>query len=71
MSRKKPEIVTYPVYVIARNASGRPTLQHKLMPGAASLTACGTPIESWSRAYQSEPIHEVLCKREACQAGSK
>lgn len=57
-------------YVIARNFTGRPTLQHRLANDSFDETACGLPITSWSRAFQDYPIHEVLCKREACQAGS-
>jgi hypothetical protein len=56
------------VYVIARNASGRPTLQHKLVDGQASMTCCGTDTSEWSRAFQSKRIEEILCRREACRA---
>lgn len=55
------------LYVIARNGKGRPTLQHKLPEGVSSQTACGYNIEEWSRAYQVEPIPEVLCRNKACQ----
>jgi hypothetical protein len=55
------------MYVIARNARGRPTLQHLLLPGVASITACGQQVELWSRAYQSDPIPEVLCKKGPCR----
>jgi hypothetical protein len=56
------------VYVIARNAGGRPTLQHKLVDGTASVTECGTDVSSWSRAYSYKRIEEVLCKRAGCRA---
>ncbi len=51
------------VYVIARNNSGRPTLQHALSGGTASQTLCGTDVTHWSRGFQSRPIPEVLCLR--------
>lgn len=55
-----------PLYVVARNRLGRPTLQHKLLPGTSSLTACGVDMTEWSRAFQREPIHAILCKRANC-----
>jgi len=56
-----------PLYVIARNKSGRPTLQHRLLDGTASITSCGRVMELWSRAYQLKPIPEVLCKQRGCR----
>lgn len=47
-------------YVIARNHSKRPTLQH-LVLNATRFTACGVPMTDWSRAYQNEPIPAILC----------
>ena len=55
------------LYVIARNKHGRPTLQHKLLDGTASITCCGQVMELWSRAYQTEPIPEILCKKAMCR----
>lgn len=55
------------LYVIARNAAGRPTLQHLLLEGAASITACGQTVTLWSRAYQIDPIPEVLCLKRGCR----
>lgn len=55
------------LYVIARNRRSRPTLQHKLLDGAASITACGQQMTLWSRSYQTEPIEAVLCKKTACR----
>lgn len=51
------------LYVIARNASDRPTLQHRLLDGSASQTLCGVKMTDWSRSYQTEPIKSVLCRR--------
>lgn len=52
-----------PGYVIARNRGGRPTLQHKLLSGTSILTACGADMSEWSRAFQTDPIHALLCRR--------
>lgn len=54
-------------YTIARSGGGRPTLQHRLLPGNANITACGVHVDQWSRAYQTQPIEQVLCRRVACQ----
>jgi hypothetical protein len=51
-----------PLYVLARNGSGRPTLQHKtslLYP----TTSCGIDISGWSRSYSKKPIPEILCRK--------
>lgn len=52
-------------YVIARTASKRPTLQHKLASDSVwpDSTECGLDITKWSRAYQAEPITEILCRK--------
>jgi hypothetical protein len=55
------------LYVIARNKRSRPTLQHKLLDGASSITACGQQMELWSRSYQQTPIESVLCKKAPCR----
>lgn len=57
-----------PIYVVARNRLGRPTLQHRLVTGTSSLTACGIDMSEWSRAFQNEPIYAILCKRSNCYA---
>lgn len=56
------------LYVIARNAHGHPTLQHKLRAGTSSALSCSAQdISQWSRAYQTEPIPEVLCRKSKCR----
>lgn len=55
------------LYAIARNAHGRPTLQHKLPIGVATQTACGTSMEAWSIAYQTKPIPQLLCRKDGCR----
>ena len=55
-----------PVYVIARTAARRPTLQHILTPG--ETTACGLDVSGWTRAYQRERIGQIACLR--CAAAS-
>lgn len=48
--------------VIARNASGRPTLQHFLLP--SGMTACGLDSRIWPRrAYPKNVIKELYCMR--------
>lgn len=54
------------IFVVARNAHGRPTLQHKLIDRRTSMTACGRDISGWSRAYSAEPIQPILCKHDNC-----
>jgi len=56
------------LYVIARSASGRPTLQHKLVDGTASVTCCGRVMDGWSRAFMTKRIDEVLCLSRACRS---
>lgn len=53
------------MYIIARTATKRPTLQHKI-GGLRLLTACGLDASNWSRAYQREAIPAILCKK--CEA---
>lgn len=57
------------MFVLARTGKGRPTLQHRLLAGHLDQTACGHYISSWSRAYQSEAILAILCKKRACWEG--
>jgi hypothetical protein len=76
MARRKAQEVPTPMaivrtrslYCVARNASGRPTVQHKLPEGVASITCCGVEITGWSRAYMNFRIEELLCRRAACRA---
>lgn len=64
MARKKTGVL----YVIARNESGRPTLQHRLSDGTSSVLDCdGRDITGWSRAYQTDAIEEVLCRKPKCR----
>lgn len=52
-------------YIMARAASGRPTLQHRLsfqLNGEIS-TLCGLDTSTWSRAYFRQAIPELICKR--------
>ena len=53
------------MYIIARTASKRPSLQHRLVLGedGAHITSCGLDVSMWSRAYQNKPIPQVLCVR--------
>ena len=50
-----------PHFVVARTASGRPSLQHITLD--LDTTKCGMDISRWSRAYSSTPIKEILCKK--------
>lgn len=54
------------MYIIARTAAKRPTLQHRLDPYAAYKTLCGIEVSTWSRSYSHTAIPEVLCKK--CEA---
>lgn len=49
------------MYVIARTRKGRPTLQHRVSDTDRVRTLCGLFIEGWSRAYQKDPIPQILC----------
>lgn len=62
------------IYVIARNASGRPTLMHQVVYGEfkgdiTTFTKCGHDFHRWSRAYLDYPIAQIMCKN--CQKGTK
>lgn len=61
-------VLTPDTYVIARNAWGRPTLQHRLLDGTATQTGCGHVITGWSRHYMREKIEAILCKQPGCRA---
>lgn len=68
-------MATQPVFVVARSANRRPTLQHAVFPhdevnlGTFSYTACGVDIRSWSRAYTENPLHQILCVKCERQSG--
>lgn len=47
-------------YVIARNAGGRPTLQHYTSDYRTST--CGLDITRWSRAYSEVKLREIICR---------
>ena len=55
------------VYVVARNNTGRPTLQHRLLDHQTIHTACGLDMASWSRSYMDTAIEAILCKKDACR----
>lgn len=55
------------VYVVARNSSGRPVLQHKLIDGQATHTSCGQDVTPWSRQYTHIRLEAILCLRGACR----
>lgn len=57
------ESVRSGIYVIARTASGRPSLQHILSAYRPGYTQCGQGTTHWSLAYQPEPLLPVLCKK--------
>jgi len=50
-------------YVLARNAAGRATLQHKLVAGSSHLTLCGCDTRTWSRVFTNESWRAILCLR--------
>jgi hypothetical protein len=49
-------------YVAARNASGRPTLMHRIGE-QFNTTICGYDMAGWSRVFFNESIDILLCKR--------
>lgn len=51
------------MYVMARTAKKRPTLQHVVRNPGMTLTVCGTDISSWSRVWQRKQIPILLCRR--------
>jgi hypothetical protein len=48
-------------YVIARNASGRPTLQHAVRD--TETTMCGYYIGEWTRFWSNQRMTQMFCKR--------
>lgn len=53
-------------YVVARGLSGRPTVQHKLVPGSATSTGCGRNLSGLSRSYTTDILEAILCKQNGC-----
>lgn len=51
------------VYFIARNAHGKPTLQHALDVRRNGYSACGTKVYGWSRVYTDAVLRGFLCRR--------
>lgn len=52
-----------PVYVLARTASGRPALQHRLLQTDKDITACGLNMSRWSRVYSHTCFSSIYCKK--------
>ena len=51
------------MFIMARTATKRPTLQHILHDDSFTLTLCGISALSWSRVYQDEEIPILICRR--------
>lgn len=49
-------------YVLARNAAGRPTLQHRV-GDELDWTYCGVYIGNWSRLWSDTVIDLLYCRR--------
>jgi len=50
-------------YVLSRGSRNQATLQHLLIPGSLSQTACGLEIGEWSRSYTTVKYTSIICKR--------
>lgn len=50
------------LWTVARNAAGRPTLQHATNT-QLELTVCGVFVGGWSRSYSATPSSITACKR--------
>lgn len=50
-------------FIIARASNGRPTLQHARSNYDPKLTRCGLDFSSWSVAYFSGSIAQLLCRK--------
>jgi hypothetical protein len=53
-------------YVVARSASRRATLQHRVESPGDIITSCGRSMVGWSRSFMARCIPEIyclLCKR--------
>lgn len=52
------------IFVVARNARGRPMLQHQVDTYQDQYTHCGVRIDGWTREWSHRPLHPLLvCKR--------
>lgn len=51
------------VWAIARNAGGRPMLQHAVTSTSDAYTVCGYLMAGWSRIYTGGPLPILACKR--------
>ena len=51
------------MFVIARTAHRRPTLQHRMSEEDPDHTACGIDVRWWSRAYQPVAIPQIICMK--------
>jgi hypothetical protein len=56
------------LWIVSRNATGRPTLCHAISSSSDALTLCGVYVAGWSRHYLVAPLPYVTCKR--CQAAT-
>jgi hypothetical protein len=54
------------VFVIARNAGGRPTVMHELQAGTARNTLCGRVMEGWSLCYVPETVARGALRTMRC-----
>jgi hypothetical protein len=51
------------LYVLARTARSRPTLQHRLDGFQASFTHCGLDLTGWSRSFTTTRIDVIMCRK--------
>jgi hypothetical protein len=56
------------IWVLGRNAAGRPTLPHALVDGTASVTRCGLDLEQlgWSRRFIPDQVFRWLARGDDC-----
>lgn len=59
------------VWILARNAGGRATLQHAVDSSSDGTTVCGWPIFGWSRTYTGGPLPVIACKRCLAHTGAQ
>lgn len=57
------------LWFMARTASKRPSLIHKIDTERYGYTVCGLEVTRWSRVYIETPFPEVQCMR--CKAGDR
>lgn len=57
------------VYLVARTAGGRPTVQHRVSQ-VHTFTACGRDTTPWSVGYQNDKIEVIACKAPGCRDGA-